>query len=70
MESDHYVVLWSHSQQIVHTQTAADMLTTNRGMALDNQPNDFVVLDFAETREAANQLTKIWQDRRDARAKF
>jgi hypothetical protein len=67
MESDQYVLLWSHSQQITHSCTVAEMLKANREAVIENKPNDFVVMAIAATREAANAQAKPLQDLRAKR---
>lgn len=67
MESDQYVLLWSHSQDTVQTETIEEMLERNRKAVIANTPNDFVVMAFAATREAANAQAKPLQDLRDQR---
>lgn len=67
MESDHYVLLWSHSQQATDISTVAKMLEDNLDALLANRPNDFVVLAFATTHESAHAEAERVQALRNKR---
>jgi hypothetical protein len=41
---DQWVLLWSQSQNAVHVETLADMLSANRAAYRDNQARDYVPL--------------------------
>lgn len=61
-----YVVLWSPSQRAVHVEAATEMVAINRRTFLDEELNDFVVLEFAATYTEAQQRGLFYENRRDA----
>lgn len=61
-----YVVLWSPSQRAVHAEAAAEMAAINRRTFLDEELNDFVVLEFAADYASAKERGLFYENRRNA----
>lgn len=65
-----YVLLWSQSQNVLHVEPLADMLSSNREAYAENRECDFVPLVIgteADVRRAADACRNTLHQREERR---
>ena len=65
MDTTSYAVLWSPHQGAFHVETVEAMLETNRKILKHGDKGDYIVLDFALTKEEATQKCRHYRSVRD-----
>lgn len=66
IENETYAVLWSKQQNCFHTDTVEEMLEENQRAFMGNRSSDYIVMAFADSYGAAQEIIKRFDEQRSA----